>query len=106
MTGFRYLNSVVNSERLLDEACDSDGEVIGQESCIFAVLEFISVLGESRSFQSLLPPIFPHLLYLLIIYMQITHEQVYRTVLEVDQLFVTTPTSTGESLDGVCQPVC
>ncbi len=72
----RYLNSVVNSDLLAEEACDSDGEVIGQESSIFAVLEFISVLGESDSFQALLPPIFPQLLYLLLVYMQITQEQV------------------------------
>ena len=74
---YRYLNSVVNSELLGDEACDSDGEVIGQESSIFAVLEFINVLGESESFQTLLPPIFPQMLYLLIVHMNITHQQVH-----------------------------
>ena len=73
---YRYVNSVVNSEEWLDETFDSDGEVIGQESSIFAVFEFINVLGESESYQSLLLPILPELLYLLLLYMQITQYQV------------------------------
>ena len=64
-----------SAESLLGEVCDSDGEVIGQESTIFAVFEFISVLGEGRKFQNLLPPILPQLMYFLIAYMQITEEQ-------------------------------
>lgn len=81
----QYLNSVVNSDSLLDEACDSDGEVIGQESSIFAVLEFISVLGENESLQGLLLPIFPQLLCLLIVFMEITQEQVSRWMENVNQ---------------------
>ena len=60
-----------------DEACDSDGEVIGQESTIFAVFEFISVLGEGKRFQNLLLPILPELMYYLIAHMQITEAQVF-----------------------------
>lgn len=56
--------------------CDSDGEVIGQESTIFAVFEFISVLSEVRKFQDLLPQILPELVYYLIAHMQITEDQV------------------------------
>lgn len=67
---------MVNSEQWLDETCDSDGEVIGQESSIFAVFEFISMLGESDSYQTLLPPILPQLMYLLLVYLQITEHQV------------------------------
>lgn len=73
---YRYVNSAVNSEQWLEETCDSDGEVIGQESSIFAVFEFINVLGESDSYQSLLLPILPQLIYLLIAHMQITQHQV------------------------------
>lgn len=72
-----YVRGVVNSSDAIDEgACDSDGEVIGQESTIFAVFEFISVLGEGRKFQRLLPPILPQLIYYLIAHMQITEAQV------------------------------
>ena len=72
-----YVRGVVNSSDAASEgACDSDGEVIGQESTIFAVFEFISVLGEGRKFQRLLPPILPQLIYCLIAHMQITEAQV------------------------------
>ena len=71
------MRGVVNSSDAIGEgACDSDGEVIGQESTIFAVFEFISVLGEGRKFQRLLPPILPQLIYCLIAHMQITEAQV------------------------------
>lgn len=71
---------MVNSEELLEEACDSDGEVIGQESSIFALLEFINVLGEDCNYRTLLLPILPQLMYLLIVYMQITQQQVHTHV--------------------------
>ena len=80
---FSYLNSVVNCDCALEEACDSDGEVISQESTIFAVFEFINVLGESEEFQSLLLPILPQLMYYLIVYMQITNEQVGTSTLRM-----------------------
>ena len=72
----RYLNSVVNSEQLVEEVYDSDGEVISQETEIFAVFEFINVLGESSHLQELLVPIMPQLVYLLLVHMQVTQEQV------------------------------
>ena len=73
-----YVRGVVNSsDAIAEEVCDSDGEVIGQESTIFAVFEFISVLGEGRKFQRLLPPILPQLIYYLIAHMQITEAQVH-----------------------------
>ena len=76
-----YVSTVVNSsEPVADGACDSDGEVIGQESMIFAVFEFISVLGEGRKFQNLLPAILPELIYYLIAHIQITEEQVYNII--------------------------
>jgi hypothetical protein len=78
----RYVRGVVNSSDAAGEgACDSDGEVIGQESTIFAVFEFISVLGEGRKFQRLLPPILPQLMYCLIAHMQITEAQVHTALL-------------------------
>ena len=56
--------------------CDSDGEVKGQESTLFAIFEFIGALSESSFSKRLLPPILPELVYHLIGYMQITEEQV------------------------------
>ena len=94
----------MNSDSLLDEACDSDGEVIGQESSIFAVLEFISVLGENESLQGLLLPIFPQLLCLLIVFMEITQEQV--SLQELIVLSLATAFFPGQSLDGKCEPIC
>ena len=96
---------MVNSNSLLDEACDSDGEVIGQESSIFAVLEFISVLGESESLQGLLLPIFPQLLCLLIVFMEITQEQVSH-LQGADGSEFSTAFLPGQSLDGKCEPIC
>ena len=72
-----YVSTVVNSaDSAGDEVYDSDGEVIGQESTIFAVFEFISVLGEGKRFQNLLIQILPELMYYLIAHMQITEAQV------------------------------
>ena len=72
-----YVSTVVNSaDSAGDEVYDSDGEVIGQESTIFAVFEFISVLGEGKRFQTLLIQILPELMYYLIAHMQITEAQV------------------------------
>ena len=78
------MRGVVNSSDAIgEEVCDSDGEVIGQESTIFAVFEFISVLGEGRKFQRLLPPILPQLIYYLIAHMQITEAQVCNCITEL-----------------------
>ena len=72
-----YVSTVVNSaDSAGDEVYDSDGEVIGQESTIFAVFEFISVLGEGKRFQNLLVQILPELMYYLIAHIQITEAQV------------------------------
>ena len=59
-----------------DGVCDSDGEVIGHESVIFAIFEFINVLTDSPFSHHLLPPILSELVYYLIMYTQITQEQV------------------------------
>ncbi len=71
-----YVASIVNNSDPSVGACDSDGEVKGQESTLFAIFEFISALSESSFAKSLLLPILPELVYHLIGYMQITEEQV------------------------------
>ena len=66
-----YVARVVNSLEGAGGLCDSDGETISHESTLFAVFEFIAVLGENRRLQRLLPPILPQLCYLLISHMQV-----------------------------------
>lgn len=73
---FSYVSGVVNCVDTIVAVCDSDGEVIGQETTIFAIFEFVSALSESSFARHLLPPILPELVYYLTAYMQITEEQV------------------------------
>ena len=72
---------VVNCEGVRSDDCDSDGELVSMETCIFAVFEFISGLVESRRLRQLLPPILPTLTHHLIAHMQPTEEQVARVAL-------------------------
>lgn len=71
-----YVNGVVNCTNTVSVVCDSDGEVIGQETAIFAIFEFVSALSESSFARHLLPSTLPELVYYLLAYMQITEEQV------------------------------
>lgn len=73
----RYVMGVVNCEGVRSEDCDSDGELVSVETCVFAVFEFISGLVESHGLRRLLPPILPTLAHNLIAYMQLTEEEVY-----------------------------
>ena len=57
------------------EVVDSDGEVLGFESLIFAIFDFVSVVIETPKFRKLVRPVMSDLLYYVIIYMQITDEQ-------------------------------
>lgn len=68
---------VVNCEGVKSEDCDSDGELVSVETCVFAVFEFISGLVENHRLRCLLPPILPTLAHNLIAYMQLTEEEVY-----------------------------
>lgn len=73
----------MNCEGVRSEDCDSDGELVSVETCVFAVFEFISGLVESRRLRGLLPPILPTLAHNLIAHMQLTED-------EVDQWMVCT----------------
>ena len=68
---------VVNCEGVRSDECDSDGELVSMDTCVFAVFEFISGLVESGRLRSLLPPILPTLVHNLVAHMQPTEEQVY-----------------------------
>ena len=70
-----YVRGVVNCEGPKSEECDSDGELVTMETCVFAVFEFISSIVENPALRPLLPPILPPLILHLITHMQPTEEQ-------------------------------
>ncbi|CAG2115900.1 unnamed protein product [Medioppia subpectinata] len=57
------------------QVVESDGEVLGFESLVFAIFDFVSVVIESPKFRKLVKPVMTELLYYVIVYMQITDEQ-------------------------------
>jgi hypothetical protein len=80
-----YVAGVVNCEGARSNECDSDGELVSMETCVFAVFEFISGLVESGRLRSLLLPILPTLVHNLIAHMQPTEEQVECWLADVGQ---------------------
>ncbi len=64
-----------NEHERYAELVDSDGEVLGFESLIFAIFDFVSVVIETPKFRKLVKPVMSELIYYVIIYMQITDEQ-------------------------------
>ena len=72
---------VVNCESVRSDECDSDGELVTMETCVFAVFEFINCLVESGELCRLLPPILPTLTHHLIAHMQPTEDQVCHVTL-------------------------
>lgn len=57
------------------EIIDSDGEVLGFENLVFALIDFVSAVIEVAKFRKLIKPVMSDLIYYIIIYMQITDEQ-------------------------------
>lgn len=95
---------VVNCEGVRSEDCDSDGELVSVETCVFAVFEFISGLVESRRLRGLLPPILPTLAHNLIAHMQLTEEEVDSVDDAPTDLSLNV--SLGSLLVGRCGTVC
>ena len=52
------------------------GEVLGFENLVFSIFEFVHALLENSKFKSTVKKALPELIYYLILYMQITEEQV------------------------------
>lgn len=85
-----YVNTIVNSDSDLDSsqhdcAVDSDGEVLGQESLIFSLFEFVSVLTESARSRKMVKQGMSDLIYYILMYIQITDEQVQVWSINPDQ---------------------
>lgn len=55
------------------------GEVLGFENLVFSIFEFVHALLENSKFKSTVKKALPELIYYIILYMQITEEQVNGT---------------------------
>ncbi|PNF35800.1 Importin-9 [Cryptotermes secundus] len=71
-----YLKTIVNGTEEVDEVIDSDGEVLGFENLVFSIFEFVHALVDSHKFSKTVESALIDLLYYLILFMQITEEQV------------------------------
>lgn len=52
------------------------GEVLGFENLVFSIFEFVHTLLENNKFKSTVKKALPELIYYVILYMQITEDQV------------------------------
>lgn len=52
------------------------GEVLGFENLVFSIFEFVHTLLENKKFKSTVKKALPELIYYIILYMQITEDQV------------------------------
>ncbi|XP_022099879.1 importin-9-like [Acanthaster planci] len=71
-----YVATCVNDSEEIDNPVDSDGEVLGFENLIFKIFEFFTAMIETSKFRSLVKKNCGQLMYLLVMYMEITEEQV------------------------------
>lgn len=72
----RYVRTVVNYTEDADDPVDSDGEVLGFENLVFSVFEFIHGLIETPKFKKTVKKFLDELIYFLVLYMQITEDQI------------------------------
>ncbi|KAG7477778.1 hypothetical protein MATL_G00073280 [Megalops atlanticus] len=66
----------VNYTEEVDDPIDSDGEVLGFENLVFSIFEFVHTLLENSKFKSTVKKALPELIYYIILYMQITEDQI------------------------------
>ena len=66
------MREVVNEGGNDDDLVDSDGEVIGFESLVFAIFEFVHALVETKKFRDAVKSGLADLMYYIVLYMQIT----------------------------------
>ena len=73
----KYAREVVNDgEGGEEDIVDSDGEVIGFENLIFEIFDFVHALIENPKFEDAIKTGLSDLMFYVLIYMQITNEQV------------------------------
>ncbi|KAM5301406.1 importin-9 isoform 4-T4 [Glossophaga mutica] len=71
-----YVRTEVNYTEEVEDPVDSDGEVLGFENLVFSIFEFVHALLENSKFKSTVRKALPELIYYVILYMQITEEQI------------------------------
>ncbi|XP_037680979.1 importin-9 isoform X3 [Choloepus didactylus] len=71
-----YVRTEVNYTEEVEDPVDSDGEVLGFENLVFSIFEFVHTLLENSKFKSTVKKALPELIYYIILYMQITEEQI------------------------------
>ncbi|XP_066559607.1 importin-9 [Amia ocellicauda] len=71
-----YVRTEVNYTEEVDDPVDSDGEVLGFENLVFSIFEFVHTLLENSKFKSTVKKALPELIYYIILYMQITEDQI------------------------------
>ncbi|XP_062272224.1 importin-9 [Scomber scombrus] len=71
-----YVRTEVNDTEEVDDPVDSDGEVLGFENLVFSIFEFVHTLLENNKFKSTVKKALPELIYYIILYMQITEDQI------------------------------
>lgn len=71
-----YVRTEVNYTEEVDDPIDSDGEVLGFENLVFSIFEFVHTLLENNKFKSTVKKALPELIYYVILYMQITEDQI------------------------------
>ncbi|XP_076333062.1 importin 9 [Tachypleus tridentatus] len=71
-----YIKTVVNDTEEGNNPVDSDGEVLGFENLVFSIFEFVSGLVEAPRFRGMVKKGLADLMYYILLYMQITEEQV------------------------------
>lgn len=71
-----YVKTAINNIEEADNAVDSDGEVLGFENLVFSIFDFIHALTETNKNRAIVKKYCADLLYYVVLYMQITEEQV------------------------------
>ncbi|KAL6255028.1 hypothetical protein P5V15_013362 [Pogonomyrmex californicus] len=72
-----YQETTVNTDGSINHKdIDSDGEVINFNSLIIAIFEFVQTIIDRKRFTNLLDNMLPEIIYYLIIFMQITVDQI------------------------------
>ncbi|XP_034021991.1 importin-9 [Thalassophryne amazonica] len=71
-----YVRTEVNYTEEVDDPVDSDGEVLGFENLVFSIFEFVHTLLENNKFKNTVKKALPELIYYIILYMQITEDQI------------------------------
>ncbi|KAK7490568.1 hypothetical protein BaRGS_00018171 [Batillaria attramentaria] len=71
-----YVRTVVNNVEDADDPVDSDGEVLGFENLVYSVFEFVHALIDTSRFRNTVKGTIDQILYYVIVYMQMTEDQI------------------------------